>query len=166
MKWFDVILTVLLAVLTFPGRMLEKMVNVWAMPPQVETHAMSAPGGRNVKGVTIGTPVDGGSGAFTVALQLTGENAKDLTAVGVVFFYLSTDAAGMTLAANTTDLTALAIGTDGTIIEWGTNVSGVLISESDGDIDLALTIVNTKTVYLQVILPDGTLSTSAAMTYS
>jgi hypothetical protein len=112
------------------------------------------------------TVTDGGSGAFTVAIQLNGVNDEDLTVVGAVPFYVSTQDDGSDIATNSTDLSALAIGTDGLCIEWGANVSGLLVSESDGDIDLAITVASTKTVYLVLVMPDGTLVISDAMSYT
>ena len=113
------------------------------------------------------TVTQSASGTFAVVVQLQGENGEDLTAKGWVHWYLSTDAAGDVVATDTTDVTSLAIATDGTLLE--DNVSGgiwgLLRSESDGDIGLAIVVPASKVVYLNIILPDGSVVTSDDMTY-
>lgn len=105
------------------------------------------------------------SEAFAAVVQLLGINGKDLTNRGQVDWYLSKDAYGDTLATDSTDITTLAAGTDGVVIEHNANVAGKAISESDGDIDFALAVPSGKTVYLVLCMPDGTLIVSNAMTY-
>ena len=104
---------------------------------------------------------------FTATIQLLGPNGKALTHVGVVDFYFSTQDDGSDLAADNTDLTEIAILTDGLILfESVTDIAGKLISEADGAIDLRVTIIDTKTVYLVLVMPDGSLVISDAMSYT
>ena len=106
------------------------------------------------------------AGTDTVAIQLKGPNGKDLTKVGAVPFYLSNNDDGSSLSTTSTDVTSLAIGTDGLAIELSANVAGILVSEDDGDIDLAIVIPSGKTVYLVLVMPDGRLEISDAITYA
>ena len=109
-------------------------------------------------GVTAGTD--------TVAIQFKGSNGEDITEAVCVPWYLSTDSAGQTIATDSTDVTTLAIGTDGTLIELTDNLYGFLICEADGDADLAIVIPSGKSVYLNLVMPSGRLSTSDEITYT
>ncbi len=112
------------------------------------------------------TVTDNGDGNFTAAIQVKGETGVDSLVSRAVMFYLSTQSDGSDLATNSTDVTSLAIATDGLAIELSTNVAGVLVSESDGDIDLTIVVPTTKTVYLVLVLPNGKLEISDAMAYN
>jgi len=60
----------------------------------------------------------------------------------------------------------LAAGTDGLVIEDDSNVSGVMVGESDGDIDVDIVVPSGKVVYLVLVMPgSGRLVISDAMTY-
>jgi len=102
---------------------------------------------------------------FAAAVQLLGSNGKDLTFAAAVDWYLSTQSDGSDLAADSTDITSLAISGDGLCIEHDANVAGKLVSEDDGDINLAIVVPSGKTVYLVLVMPDGSLVISDAMTY-
>lgn len=106
------------------------------------------------------------AGTDTVAIQFKGPNGEDATERFTVMWYLSNDAYGNSISATSTDVTANAIGTDGLLIELSANVAGFMTSESDGDVDLALTIPSGKTVYLVLVMPDGRLVVSDAITYT
>ena len=104
---------------------------------------------------------------FTITIQLLGVNGQDLTAMAVVNYYFSIAAAGTDIAAKTTDVVSCVIGTDGLLIDHDTAViRGTLISESDGDIDLAVEIADNKVAYFNLILPDGTIVTGDEMSYT
>jgi len=107
------------------------------------------------------------SGTFAVAVQLLGTNGLALTTDAVVGYHLSTDATGDVMAVTSTDVTTLAAGTDGTIMEDDVsgNVWGRMKSETDGDIDVAIVVPADKTVYLNLTMPDGRVVHSAVMTY-
>ena len=59
-----------------------------------------------------------------------------------------------------------SFGTDGLLLEWTNNVSGLVISEADGDIDVTLTDTGTPTFYLVLVLPNGRLVVSPAITFA
>lgn len=123
-------------------------------------------------------PTDGGVGdaSFTiggeaadvinVAVQLKDVFGADLAVRGSVDFYLSDDANGDSIASAAPD-GGIAIGTDGLMIEWTANLAGKLTSESDGDIDINMThAAGAKTVYLVLVLPNGKLKVSSAITFA
>ena len=105
-----------------------------------------------------------GAGTINVAIQLKDYNGNDMTVAAVLPWYLSSDAAGQTIASATSG--GIAIGTDGTLIEWTNNLSGMVISEADGDIDVTLTEAGAGTWYLHLVLPGGRLASSGAITFA
>lgn len=113
-------------------------------------------------GFTIGTEA---ANAINVALQLRGVNGGDIAIRGNVFAYLSDDAYGNSIVATAPD-GGWAIGTDGLLIPVVANKSAFFTSESDGDIDVTITESSTKTCYLVVVLPDGSLVVSSAITFA
>ncbi|MEQ8502200.1 MAG: hypothetical protein RIB84_22545, partial [Sneathiellaceae bacterium] len=93
-------------------------------------------------GVTIGavagaTITVGASDSGTVSIQLTDATGADLAVRGSVLAYLSDDANGDSIAGTAPD--AVAIGSDGLAIPLVANKAFQLVSEADGDIDLAIT---------------------------
>jgi hypothetical protein len=132
----------------------------------VPTRAAMAVNSQQVRDATL-TITQSASGTFAVAVQLLGENGDALTTDAMVGYYLSTDATGDTMAVTSTDVTSLGAGTDGTIMEDNVsgNVWGRMKSETDGDIDVDIVVPADKTVYLNLIMPDGHIVHSAIMTY-
>lgn len=116
-------------------------------------------------GATMVVGAEGGSDDINVTIQLTDHNGNDLAIRGGVDFYLADDANGDTPSTVAPD-GGIAIGTDGAMIEWAANLSGKLISEADGDIDITLIDSGSPTFYLIVILPTGKLAASAAITFA
>lgn len=112
--------------------------------------------------IVVGTEA---TNIINVAIQLKDAGGADLAVRGSVGFYLADDANGDTLSS-TAPNGGMAIGTDGAMIEWAANLSGQLISESDGDIDIDITDTGTPTFYLIVVLPDGSLVASGAITFA
>ena len=107
---------------------------------------------------------------INVAVQLLadeqGAEYLDATSGAWVMWYLADDAAGDTPTTVAPD-GGVAVGTDGTIIEWAANLSGVAVSEVDGDIDINIThAAGAKTVYLVVALPTGRRVVSGAITFA
>lgn len=107
---------------------------------------------------------------FTIGAEITNaRNVKaQLSAGGAragVLAYLSDDANGDSIVA-TAPSGGWAIGTDGLLIPLVTNKAAYLVSEADGDIDVTITEVGTKTVYLVIVLPDGSLVVSSAISFA
>lgn len=111
---------------------------------------------------TVGTET---TNVINVAIQLKDANGVDMTAISSIGMYLSSDAAGVAIEASGPD--SWVIGTDGILLPDGSDslISGVLISEADGDIDINLTHVGADTFYMNVIMPNGSISTSAVITF-
>lgn len=102
--------------------------------------------------------------AINVAVQLKDGNGKDCTVRHTLMWYLSGNANGDTLA--TAPDSGIAIGTDGLLIESVANLAGFVTSEADGDIDVALTESGAGTWYLVLVMPNGSLKVSGAITFA
>lgn len=103
--------------------------------------------------------------AINVAVQLIDrENGNEIANHVGMAWYLSGDANGNTVASAPSG--GIAIGTDGLLLEWTNNVSGWVVSEADGDIDVTITDTGTPTMYLVLIAPDGKLLISGAITFA
>ena len=117
----------------------------------------------------MGTPVfvvgTEAADAINVTVQLKNGEGVDLAERGVCDWYLATDALGDVLAS-TAPTGGIAIGTDGTLLESVANLSGIVISEADGDIDVTLTDVGTPTFHLVIVTPNGRRFVSSAITFA
>ena len=102
--------------------------------------------------------------AIPVTIQLKDGLGDDLAVRGAVHAYLSDDANGDSIAA-TAPSSGWAIGTDGLLIPLVANKAALLVSEEDGDIDLAITEAGAATWYLVLVMPDGRLIVSDAITF-
>lgn len=102
---------------------------------------------------------------INVAGQLQDVFGDDLAKAAAVQFYLADDAAGMT-PSTTAPTGGIAIGTDGALLESIDNLSGTIIAEADGDFDIDLTDTGTPTFYLVLIMPNGKLVISDAITFA
>ncbi len=112
--------------------------------------------------ITVGTE---SANAINVAIQLTDANGADMAVRSSVRVYLSDDANGDSIAA-TAPTGGIAIGTDGVLEETTADKAGFATSESDGDIDITITDTGTPTFYLIVVLPNGKLAASDAITFA
>ena len=102
---------------------------------------------------------------INVALQLNDADGTALATRAAVLAYLSDDANGDSLAATAPD-GGVAIGTDGVAIPIVAGKAFLLISEADGDIDLDITETGAATWYLVIVLPNGKLVSSGAITFA
>lgn len=99
-----------------------------------------------------------------VNIQLKDAAGSDMAIRSAVGFYLSSDANG---DATATAATSLVAGTDGVMQEWVSNSSGRLISEADGDIDIVIGDASgVATYYLILVMPNGKLVASTAITFA
>lgn len=132
----------------------------------------------NVGELTLGNnavPVKGYGVVFTVgaeatnvinvAIQVNDQQGTAITEVATFDFYLADDAAGLTPSV-TAPTVGTSIGTDGALIESVANLSGKMITEADGDIDIDIEDAGTPTFYLVVVLPTGGLAISDAITFA
>ncbi|MEX2126961.1 MAG: hypothetical protein WD871_01790 [Xanthobacteraceae bacterium] len=102
---------------------------------------------------------------INVAIQLKDSLAGDLAVRGSVFAYLSDDANGDSIAATAPD-GGIAIGTDGLAIPLVADKAFQLVSEADGDIDVDITEAGADTWFLILVMPDGRLVPSGAITFA
>jgi hypothetical protein len=104
--------------------------------------------------------------ARTVSVQFLDRGSRDEMGERVsVAYYLADDVAGDT-PATVAPSGGLAAGTDGAVIEWTANLSGVATSEVDGDLDITITEVGVKSYYLILVLPDGKLFSSGQIAFA
>jgi hypothetical protein len=100
---------------------------------------------------------------INVAIQLK-DGTKDLVQRASILSYISSDANGDSVVA--TAPTTVAIGTDGVNIPLVTGKCFLLTSEADGDIDMDITLSSgAATYYLVLVMPDGSLKVSGAITF-
>jgi hypothetical protein len=110
---------------------------------------------------TIGTEA---ANVINVAVQLT-DGTDDIAAAANVRIYLSSVATGLDFEATGPD--SWAIGTDGSLLADGGDsvIAGQVVSEADGDFDLDITKSGADTFYLVVVLPNGGIAVSGAITF-
>lgn len=108
--------------------------------------------------ISVGTITTTG----VITIQLKDFQGKDLKEIGRVTCYITSDAAGLT----TSTVTSLAISTDGILHTIHDTYSYELISETDGDIDLAIDGTGANSRYLHVVLPNGRVKHSAIITFT
>ena len=123
---------------------------------------------NQVSSATFSIAAEAGE-AIVVSIQLQDAAGSDMATASCVFAYLSADSAGQT-AASSTGLT-ITSGTDGltqVLVDSNTQNNLLLTSEADGDIDVTITDASTGTTtnYLNVIMPNGSISTSGAITFA
>ena len=105
---------------------------------------------------------------INVAVQFRTEDSgaeEDVAERVSVAWYLSDDANGDSIVA-TAPSVGISIGTDGLLIEHTANKAGVMVSESDGDVDVDIEEAGTDTFYLVLVMPDGSLVVSGAITFA
>ena len=98
-----------------------------------------------------------------ITVQLTDASGADIASRQAVQIAVLADANGDAFAA-TGGSTGIAIGTDGALLAVVAKKLFMAISEADGDIDLTWTDTGTEAAYLAVILPNGKMVISAALT--
>jgi hypothetical protein len=111
---------------------------------------------------TVGTEA---ANVINLGLQFQDANGVDVAVPVGCKFYLADDSVGLTPSATAPD-GGIAIGTDGALIEWTANLSGLVVSESDGDVDIDLTESGVATWYFVTVLPNGKLDVSTAITFA
>lgn len=102
---------------------------------------------------------------INVGIQLKDANGDDLAVRGSVMAYLSDDANGDSVVG-TAHSGTVVIGTDGLAIPLVAKKTFLLTSESDGDIDINITEAGAKTAYLVIVLANGKLAVSGAITHA
>ena len=105
---------------------------------------------------------------INIALTMKGGLNRKVTDRGMCLpWYISSDAAGQVLQSNATGPDAIAIDTNGALLKSGGDqvVQGHLIFEATGVADLDVTHAGADTFYFNLVLPDGSIWTSGALTF-
>jgi len=131
------------------------------IPVSVEPQKLSD---NAVAGVTYTIGAEA-TDVINVGLQLTDSNGGNLAVATSVMAYLSDNADGSSLIA-TAHSGGVAVGTNGLAIPLITAKAFNLVSEAAGTVDLDLTEAGVKTAYLVVVMPNGTLKISGAITHA
>lgn len=115
--------------------------------------------------ITVGTEAAGS--IINVAVQLIDkDNGNEIAERIGIYGYLSDDAYGNSVVSTEPD-GGWAIGTDGLLIPVVANKAALFITENDGDLDINIThAAGAKTCYLVLVMPDGQLYVSGAITFS
>ncbi len=115
-------------------------------------------------GATFVIGAEGGN-VINVGIQLEDADGVDLAARSSLFAYLSDDANGDSVAGTAPDGN-VAVGTDGVLIPVVADKAFQLVSEADGDIDLNIGEAAADTWYLVLVMPNGSLVVSGAITFT
>lgn len=105
------------------------------------------------------------SDTITVNVQARNANREDCAVAVAGRCYLADDSVGLD-QVGTAASGGIAAGTDGAFQSLVTGKAGFFTTESDGDLDLAITHSGVKTCYLVILNPDGSLSVSGAITFA
>ena len=105
------------------------------------------------------------TGVINVAIQLKDAAGADMAIRSSILAYLSDDANGDSVVAATHSGT-VEIGTDGLMLPIVAKNHFQLVSEADGHIDINITESGAKTAYLILVLPNGKLLASAAISHA
>lgn len=124
---------------------------------------MAAVEAANRAAFTIGSEA---ANVINVSVQLQKPRKTNVAQRVGVFAYLSDDANGDSVVATGVD--TLAIGTNGVLAGAVTaGKSAWIVSEVTGVFDLNLTFASgAKTCYLVLVMPDGSLVVSSAITFA
>lgn len=110
--------------------------------------------------ITVGAEV---ANVRAITIQFQDGSGSDLNYRITVPVIVLADANGDAFVG-TGGSTGIAIGTDGALIALVAKKVFLAISEADGDLDLTWTDTGTEAAYLGLVMPDGRLVISAAMT--
>ena len=120
---------------------------------------------KGVLGSVTWTVGSESTNAITVSGQALDEAGNEMEEACAFSWYWANDSEGLTPTTTAHD-GGTAAGTDGAIIEQVTDLSGIAITEADGDIDIVATDAGAFTTYLVAVNPDGTISVSGAVTHA
>lgn len=118
-------------------------------------------------GAVISIGAEGAGSIIKATVQLIDkDNGNEAAARIGVYGYLSDDAYGNSVVATAPD-GGWAIATDGLLIPVVANKAALFVTENDGDLDINIThAAGAKTCYLVLVMPDGELYVSGAITFS
>ncbi len=100
-----------------------------------------------------------------VGIQLKDANGADVADKVCLPWYFADDAVGDVLIA-VVPTGAVTAGADGTLIQLVAKTAGLVVSEGDGDIDISIVTAGAKTMYIVLVMPNGTRVISPAITFA
>lgn len=113
--------------------------------------------------ITIGAE---GGNVINVAVRLQDNRRKNITSRVFVNAYLADANTGLPLSVTAPNGT-VAIGTNGTIIEeMVTKKKWHILTDASGRFDLNIGDSGTPTFYLVIVMPDGSVQVSNAITFA
>lgn len=118
---------------------------------------------QGVAGINFSVADEVGSNV-DVTMQAVDADGNDLKRVVCLPWFLSADSLGKVIGSALS--TAPLILSDGHLITEFASLSGMLVFEADGDAGIRLTDTNTNTHYLIIVLPDGSITASGAITHT
>ena len=136
-----------LAALTASAAELNKMDGVTATPAELNLVD------NKLAGATIVVAADAGT-TVAITVQFTDAAGADMATPVAVKWYYSSDALGLDPLGTAHD-GGTAIGSDGALIETVADLSGLMISEADGDVDLVVTVAGAFSAYLVLVIKDA-----------
>lgn len=80
-------------------------------------------------------------------------------------WYLADNATGLTPSTSPPQ-TSIVAGSNGKMTKWTTNLSGFFVTTAAGLLDAVITDTGTPTFYLVIVLPNGSLAVSGAITFA
>ncbi len=102
---------------------------------------------------------------INVAVQLKDANNANVAVRQALPWYLASDSTGAT-PSGTAPSGGTAAGTNGKIIEAVAQLSGLMVFNATGQADINITEAGTATWYLVVVMPNGKLAVSGAITFA
>ena len=115
---------------------------------------------RLTASITVGAEV---ANQRAITIQFKDGAGHDINYRLTVTVVVLADANGDAFVA-TGGSTGIAVGTDGALIALVAKKVFVAISEADGDLDLTWTDTGTEAAYLGLVMPDGRMIISTALT--
>lgn len=106
-----------------------------------------------------------GSNAINTTMQLKDANGANVAVRQGLMMYLASDSTGATPATSLPS-TSVAIGTNGKFLAIVAKSLGLLVFNASGQADITITETGVATWYLVVVLPDGKLAVSGAITFA
>lgn len=102
---------------------------------------------------------------IVVSLKVLDGNGQPTTVRKALNWYLSDHANGSSLAASAPSGT-VAAGTNGLLIQTIAKKAGLVVCTPGGDMDVSIGEAGASTWYLVVVLPNGSLAISPAITFA
>ncbi len=112
--------------------------------------------------ITVGAEA---GNAINVAVQLKDANGANVAIAQALPWYLASNSTGLTPSGTAPD-GGTASGTNGKIIEWVAQLSGLMVFNATGQCDINITESGVATWYLVVVTPQGKLLVSGAITFA